>query len=1127
MKRTLLIVLLLLGWAAAEPKIPHYDEAMQAVQAGNWQEGLRLFKLGEAATEGDPAARALIRYQMAVVQYDQKLFQEALTNFQLCWPVLGQSGQPNVVEMIQFRMGLTHDALGQPAEALAALEKAAASARGRGQLVNLRYALYHCGRVRLQLDDYTGAQRDLDEVLELARQAGDLTQQAQAMEQLAVVYAAGSHPVLMEQCWRQAAELWGQAGNAQRQQKALQTADGIPELVARTAADFQTRVAQTTEPAARAALLYKLGRCRAYLKQPEAACQALLESARLYAASDPARAAELTVEAAELETDPVRAAGLIESVLAVLPGRRLQAANMLVRAGQLERALALCDEGLRLATDPLARARALNERGIILNRAGRLEESVSSLEEALRVCPRQDPFLATLHNNLGEACQSQGDYQRARDAYLEAYRLSPRAITLSNLGTVYYNLGDYPRALDCLHRAREQAASERDETQLGVTLSALGLTYQFLGRSSEARELYELSLRSRRRTGDERGEAYTLNNLAASYQEDDQAELARQNFEASLKLARQIHDELLQANLLNNLAALETDDRAALGYLESSLKLSRQLGLADLEASSLDLLAGVQNRLGQPEEALETSARALERHRQLGNRQAEAVSLMLRGELLAKRGRAAEAVQALEGSIALFEELSVGLTPASKAAFLGRNHRAYQLLIELLLQQDKAEQAFIVSERSRARAFLESLAQGRLPQNSRLPRNLVDREAALRLELRNHLAGLPGGRPIREVKRELSDVLDEIRRLSPETASLREVRVPDLKAIQAALGPDRVMLEYYVPPEGPARLFILTQKGLRAVTLEADAKRLTSLVESARRRLLQLEQASGPVLGELGTLLLQPAAQELAGAGEVLVVPHSTLHYLPFQALELGGAPLVEKTAVAQLPSAAAWMLIRARPHAGADGVVLAALGNANVNWGGELGSAHKLVTRADFSPLPGTLAEIRSVEPLYPKRTVLREAEMTGANLARVVRGARLVHLATHGLLDSRTPLFSGLVATDTLVTVSDIMQWDMQAELTVLSACQTGLGGFQGAGGDEMVGLSRAFQHAGSRSVLASLWKVSDVATAEWMAELHRALAQGRSPAQAARQACLHVRANRPAPFFWAPFVLIGAGD
>lgn len=1127
MKRALLLVLLLFNWAAAEPEIPHYDEAMQAVQSGNWQEGLRLFKLGEEATENEPAARALIRYQMAVVLYDQKQFQEALTNFQLCWPVLGQSGQPNVVEMIQFRMGLTHDALNQPAEALACLEKAAASARARNHPVNLRHALYHCGRVRLQQDDYQGAQRDLDEVIELAGQAGDQAQQAKALEYLAVVYASGSHPALMEQCWRQAADLWARLGNAQRHQKALQTADSIPALVTRTTADFQARLPHTADPAARAALLFKLGRCLAYLKQPEPARDALLESAKLYAVSDPVRSAELTVEAAELETDPVRAAQLYESVLAVLPGRRLQAANMLLRAGQVERALAVCEEGLRLASDPLARAQALNVRAIILNRAGRLQESVSSLEQALRICPPEDPFLATLHNNLGESCQSQGDYQRAREAYLEAYRLSPRAVTLSNLGTVYFNLGDYPRALDCLHRSREQAASERDETQLGVILSALGLTYQFLGRDTEARELYQLSLRSRRHTGDLRGEAYTLNNLAASHQEADQDELARQNFQASLKLARQLHDELLQANLLNNLAALESDDKLALGYLESSLKLSRQLGMADLEASSLDLLAGVQNRLGQPEEALETSSRALERHRQLGNRQAEAVSLMLRGELLARRGRAQEAVEALEGSIALFEELSVGLTPASKAAFFGRNHRAYQLLIELLLQQGKTEQAFIVSERSRARAFLESLAQGRLPQTSRLPKTLVDREAALRLELRNLLAGLPGGRPMQEVKRELALVLDEVRRLSPETASLREVRVPELSAIQAALGPGRVMLEYYVPPEGPARLFIVTAQSLRAVELEADAERLTPLVATARRQLLQLDQASGPVLGELGTLLLHPAGQELAGATEVLVVPNGTLHYLPFQALELGGAPLVEKTAVAQLPSAAAWMLIRARPHARAEGVVLAALGNAPVRWGGELGSAHKLTTRADFSPLPGTLAEISKVEPLYPKRTVLREAEMTGANLARVVQGARLVHLATHGLLDSRTPLFSGLVATDTLVTVSDIMQWEMQADLTVLSACQTGLGGFQGASGDDMVSLSRAFQHAGSRSVLASLWKVSDVATAEWMAELHRALAQGRSPAQAARQACLFVRASRPAPFFWAPFVLIGAGD
>ncbi|MEW6283347.1 MAG: CHAT domain-containing protein, partial [Candidatus Eremiobacterota bacterium] len=151
----------------------------------------------------------------------------------------------------------------------------------------------------------------------------------------------------------------------------------------------------------------------------------------------------------------------------------------------------------------------------------------------------------------------------------------------------------------------------------------------------------------------------------------------------------------------------------------------------------------------------------------------------------------------------------------------------------------------------------------------------------------------------------------------------------------------------------------------------------------------------------------------------------------------------------------------------------------------------------------------------------------MTSEELARGVRGARLVHLATHGLLDSRAPLFSGLVASDSLVTVTDIMDWDMQADLTVLSACQTGLGGFQGGRGDDMVGLSRAFQFAGSRSVLASLWKVSDEATSEWMAAFHRELAAGTPPGTAARKAGLKLREKYPHPFFWAPFVLVGSGD
>jgi CHAT domain-containing protein len=177
---------------------------------------------------------------------------------------------------------------------------------------------------------------------------------------------------------------------------------------------------------------------------------------------------------------------------------------------------------------------------------------------------------------------------------------------------------------------------------------------------------------------------------------------------------------------------------------------------------------------------------------------------------------------------------------------------------------------------------------------------------------------------------------------------------------------------------------------------------------------------------------------------------------------------------------------------------------------------------REGMAPLPGTEDEIKSISILFPENIILLGRDMTRRKVEETIRGKSTIHFATHGLLDPAHPLFSGLVLSDTILTTGDIFGLDLEAGLVVLSACNTA--GGELSGGDELVGMSRAFMYAGSPSVVASLWSVSDESTTLLMKLFYRELRKGSPVARALQEAQKELIEKYPEPFYWAPFVLIG---
>jgi len=185
------------------------------------------------------------------------------------------------------------------------------------------------------------------------------------------------------------------------------------------------------------------------------------------------------------------------------------------------------------------------------------------------------------------------------------------------------------------------------------------------------------------------------------------------------------------------------------------------------------------------------------------------------------------------------------------------------------------------------------------------------------------------------------------------------------------------------------------------------------------------------------------------------------------------------------------------------------------------------------LAPLPGAETEARAIAPLLRTEALVGEAATETAVRSRL-SDARIIHLATHGLLDEHQALQSAIALTpeaaarpgidspdDGLLTASEIMDLRLSAELVVLSACDTGRGRLTG---DGVIGLARSFMGAGVPSIVVSLWAIPDAPTARLMTEFYRQLDQGQSKAQALRQAMLATQKTHPHPRNWAAFTLIG---
>jgi CHAT domain-containing protein/Tfp pilus assembly protein PilF len=705
---------------------------------------------------------------------------------------------------------------------------------------------------------------------------------------------------------------------------------------------------------------------------------------------------------------------------------------------------------------------------------------------------------------------------------------------LNGIGDVYYQLGDLANAEQTYLEALARSVEAKDRLNQSSVLKGLGDLYIEQGKLSQAVSIEEQALALGEKSANLLNQLGALNSLSALYRQMGDAQKAMDYLQRALNLLEGRSNHLWEAESLNNLGLLhlKTGELAnARSAFQKALAIDRGTIAPRAMWQAHSGLADTYFRLGELEQA--------------GNHYQKAI----------------ETIETVRARLGGEEE---------KAGFFQDKVEVYKKQIALLLDprfanSQNAAEAFHYVERARARAFLDLLAEARVDVEQNTAADLTKRRQELQqrisqmttqlLQERSQEPGKQNKTKIAELERglgqsdqDLADWLRELRRRNPRYAALEYPQPVTLAAAQRMLDEQTILLSYSLG-ETQSFLFALTRNDFQVKRLPPEA----ALRESVQKLLTAITDKNNPDPVEyrrqairLSQQLLQPVSKMLTG-NKILIVPDGALHRLPFEALLLPGTNgqgdlrrlpyVIRRFAIGYAPSASVWAELQNEQRAAAPRKFLA-FGDPVYEQRVEALSVSTLrssgSTRLNFQPLPHSREEIAGIAKLFADadRTLFfgEDASEENVKAPERLRQYRMVHFSTHGYLNETRPRFSGLVLSrppgelqeDGLLSAYEIFNLKLNADLVVLSACETGLG--KEVNGEGLMSLTRAFMYAGTPSVVVSLWNVNDESAADLMIRFYRNLQTGMSKGEALRQAQLETIRDNGFPFFWAPFVLVG---
>jgi CHAT domain-containing protein/Tfp pilus assembly protein PilF len=865
--------------------------------------------------------------------------------------------------------------------------------------------------------------------------------------------------------------------------------------------------------------------------------------------------------------------------------------------GKYQTALNLWNRSLSLvreAGDRVGEAYTLMRLGDFYNFLGDRHQALDFSSRALdlQIAAGDLPGQNLACTKLAEVYVAIGERQKALDLYKKvlAYRVSigdqrGAAVMLSEMGFIYSMSWELRKALDCSRRALETQRTTRDRAGQAYSLLNLGSTYVRLHEFSKALDCYQEALSLHRAMGSRRGEAFALHNLAWAYDSMGEKRKALEHNRQALSIMRDTENRPGEGYVLNSIATILRslgEKRQALDYYGLALSVQRATGDRRAEAETLLGLASIKRELGSPLEARSDIERAVDLAESL---RTKFVSQELRASYLSS-------VQDFyEFYLDLLNELNRSY-PAEgydRMAFqISERNRARNLLDSLSEARVDIRQGVDASLLQRERTLQRNITFRTDKRIRLLSGKHTDEQVT---ELTKELESLTA---------EYQDVEAEIRTSSPRYAELTQAESRSLSDIQQLLDKDTLLLEYalgehqsylWAVSQHSLSSFVIDKRAV----IESLVRRLRRLLttratrtpnESAVKRAARIKEADAQcaaVSAKLARILLGPVDSRILGK-RLIVVTDGALQYVPFAALPdpaqtnilqrskspVARLPLIVEHEIINLPSASTLALLRkdiearkspprtvaviadpvfeatdVRVKSRSTGILTAPKDNSASEKRRAAIRDYLIKTRmvAEQQPLarlPNSRKEALAIAALISdpsqRRIILDfEANYRAATNAELGQ-YRIVHIATHGVLDLDEPELSGILLSlvdengnpqeSGILRLGEIYNLRLPVDMVVLSGCETALG--LQMRGEGLIGLTRGFMYAGAPRVLASLWKVNDLATSELMKSFYEGVLgpQALRPADALRRAQIAMLRTpaHSAPYFWSGFVLQG---
>ncbi len=813
-------------------------------------------------------------------------------------------------------------------------------------------------------------------------------------------------------------------------------------------------------------------------------------------------------------------------------GDRSGEASSLARIGnayyalrQYEKAIELYNQSQKLRRslgDRWGQAKSLGSIGNAYYALGEYQRAIEFHNRSRTISRDLGNFRGQLRSlsNLGNAYDALGQYQRAIRVQRQSLDIARKigdyqgeANALGNLGNAYDSLGQYQRAIEFHNKSLKIKRSIGDRRGEANSLGNLGNVYDALGQYDRAIEFHNQSLNIDREVGDRQGEANSLGNLGNAYFVLGRHQRAIDFHNQALGLKRNADDQKGTATSLGNLGlayhALGQHDRA-IEFYNQSLEIAQSIGDRRGAAASLGNLGNVHSALGQHDRAVEFHSQSLRIARRVGDRPGEASALGNLGNTYSALGQLKQAESSLRQSLAVTEAIAadLGTNDRNRVSFFETGAATYSALQHLLVQQNKVGAALEIADRSRARSLTAFLAVSGGKKSSTAPR--------------------PAPRSASDSALNLS----QIKRLARDrNATLVTYSIVDRSVYIWVVSPSG---ELNFATADPEEAGLSLRESVRNIRSAASIGGRGGQEFSPDKYRLDLRTVRGgnsdsPWVGRPEnlkqgySLLIKPIESYLPQepGSRVIVVPHRELGTVPFAALiDDQNRFLIDRYTITVTPSLQTLQTLQGTRNTATGQPLI--VGNPTPIPG----------EAAELGPLPSAEAEAQAIAQKLNATPVLGR-EATEAHIKSKLSDASILHFATHGIIPrSDSDLNSWLALAnvtndgeeDNKLTLSEVFNTQLNAQLAVLSACNTNSGEISGEG---VLGLARAFLKAGVPTVVASSWKVPDRETKILMEEFYAQLLTGKTYAEALRAAQLKIRAQSPNPFKWAAFSVIGEGD